>query len=250
MSQNKPDLALPKLLDWGIARMKSAGYEIQSKVILDADSKLQIMGYAKREAGVHHVIIAEWALDSEMLGGLVLHELSHIYHTEVGSPSHSQELLEDVLSRLQDSEGLSERERNLLVEAYNHLQNIVVDDIVFKVLSQKELSLTEDFFAGWISNQATGDRIYDTSLIVRNAFAIASLKRRALYSSDGDIQIKNSELLSSFDQLNPSEFEAIETLLQEAGAEMTSPEFRSTLTSYFDKVLSLARERRNLADLR
>ena len=68
------------MLAWALDRMKSAGYHISAKVSILVDPNLSIMGYARKDGRTHYVVVAGWALDSQMLGGLVLHELSHVYH--------------------------------------------------------------------------------------------------------------------------------------------------------------------------
>ena len=153
MHQARTDRSLQDTLSWAIDRMKEKGYVVRSPVSLSVDSKLAIMGYAKKEGGSHKIVISEWALDSEMLGGLVLHELAHVFFTERGAWSHDGETLDNTLQQLKDREGLRAKETEYLIDAFNHLQNILVDDIVFAVMQDRELDMTKRFFAEWISDR-------------------------------------------------------------------------------------------------
>lgn len=80
--------------------MAQAGYPVTARVTLQVDPTLQFMGYAKHEGGQHVIVVAGWALDSEMLGGLLLHELARIYHTERQTPSHQSDLIHEVLNHV------------------------------------------------------------------------------------------------------------------------------------------------------
>ena len=151
MSVERSDEALQNVLDWALERMKKNGYTIVSKVAIASDPTLNIMGYAKKKDGIRYVVVADWALDSEMLGGLVLHELSHIYATERRIPSHDPRIMNRALAEIGEREGLTEREMGYLVDAYNHLQNVIVDDMVFKSMDEKDIKLIRRFFSGWVS---------------------------------------------------------------------------------------------------
>src|SRR5579864_3876309 len=108
-----------------MARLAKAGYPVRSKVRLLVDPKLDIMGYASEEDGIQHIVVADWALQSEMLGGLLFHELAHIYHTERHSYSHEHKVTNAIIGEFSKREGMNEREIGYLVEGFNHLQNII-----------------------------------------------------------------------------------------------------------------------------
>lgn len=238
-----------KVLQWAIERMSSAGFPLVSRVSLAVDPRLNIMGYAKDQGGTQQIVIARWALDSEMLGGLLLHELAHIYFTEKQLPSHDHRLIEEVFSELREKEGLNGRETQVLIDTFNHLQNIIVDDLVFTAMTGKELGLARRFFAGWITEIPSGDLVMDVGSLARNAFAIASLKRRGLYE-DSEMKRRNERFISSLGEQIQSRFERLEVTLERAKAESSQSEFRGYLLSYLDQVISLMRETAQLRDLR
>jgi hypothetical protein len=244
------DELLQNTLDWALDRMKQKGYAIDSKVTLDVEPNLAIMGYARKEGQVHRIMISEWALDSEMLGGLVLHELSHIYFTERGASSHDSSILEKVLDDLKERDGLHAKETEYLIDAFNHLQNVLVDDIVFDVMGEKERDISRKFFAEWVSDRRSGDPVADAGLLCRNAFAVASLKRRGLFEKGGEMYYRNQALLSALGSPADQEFEWIEGFLEGAKAEWGAQKFREALETYFDRIVTLMRSSSKLDDLR
>jgi hypothetical protein len=244
------DKSLQNTLEWAMERMKEKGYAVRSKVTLNVEPNLAIMGYAKKEGQVHKIMISEWALDSEMLGGLVLHELSHVYFTEKGACSHDGEVLDQVLDGLKEQDGLRAKETEYLVDAFNHLQNILVDDIVFAVMGEKEREMAKRFFSEWVSDRPSGDPVLDAGLLNRNAFAIASLKRRSLFEKGSEMYYRNESFLSALGEKSEPEFAWVEEFLENAKPEWDSAKFREALATYFDRILSLMRSSTKLDDLR
>ena len=244
------DKSLQNTLDWALERMKRKGYVVKSRVTLNVEPNLAIMGYARKEGEVHKIMISEWALDSEMLGGLVLHELSHVYFAERDASSHDSEALEEVLEELKERDGLRAKETEFLIDAFNHLQNILVDDIVFAVMEAKELETAKKFFAEWVSDRPSGDPVTDAALLSRNAFAFASLKRRSLFEKDSEMFYRNQALLSALGPRAEEEFRWMETFLERAEAEWDGPRFRNALEDYFDRIVTMMRSSSKLDDLR
>jgi hypothetical protein len=230
--------------------MSRAGYRINSKVSIVVDPDLSIMGYATKDGNLQKIVVAGWSLDSPMLGGLVLHELSHVYHAERGRSSHKHGLVEAVLSSIAKSDGLSMRERRYLVECSNHLQNIIVGDLVFRVLSDKELEMARRFFPEWVTERATGDPVLDAAILCRNAFAVASLTRRNLYDRNGDMDKRNREFISALGKNAEDGFRDLESILRNAKGNLSASEFRRLVASYVGRVLSLMRDKEGLEDLR
>jgi hypothetical protein len=251
------DRSLQNTLDWALGRMREKGYVIESKVTLNVEPDLAIMGYAKKEGDVHKIMISEWALDSEMLGGLVLHELSHVYFTEQGACSHDSVILEEVLEDLKERDGLRAKETEHLIDAFNHLQNVIVDDIVFEVMGEKEHDMAKKFFSEWISDRPSGDPVTDASILCRNAFAVASLKRRKMADwtlkaghDDSEMYYRNRSLVDALGQHAEQEFNWLEEFLEKSRADQDKTEFRAALESYFDRMVSLMRSSSKLDDLR
>jgi len=244
------DESLQNTLNWALDRMRQKGYEVKSKVSLSVEPNLVIMGYARKEGDTHRIMISEWALESEMLGGLVLHELSHVYFAERDASSHDSAALEEVLERLKERDGLRVKEMEFLIDAFNHLQNVLVDDIVFTVMEEREREMTKKFFAEWVTDRPSGDPVADAGMLSRNAFAVASLKRRKLFEQDSEMHYRNQALLSALGPVSEQEFEWMESFLEGAKAEWDREKFREELENYFDRMISLMRASSKLNDLR
>lgn len=250
MKAVREDGSLDGTLEWAKERMRQRGFEVKSQVSLSVDPKLAIMGYARKEERSHRIIISEWALDSDMLGGLILHELAHIYFTERGAHSHDGELIEEVLERLRERDGLRAKETDYLVDAYNHLQNILVDDIVFEVMDEDELETAKRFFAEWVSERPSGDPVLDAALLTRNAFAVASLKRRNIYENNGEMYYKNKGFVSSMGRSAEGDFDWLEGFLESSKPEWDRGQLLSAIDTYFERILEMMRSSARLDDLR
>ena len=250
MHAARAERSLENTLEWAIDRMKQKGFVVRSPVTLSVDSNLTIMGYAKKEGQLHRIVISEWALDSEMLGGLILHELAHIYFTERGAHSHDGDLLEKVLRGLKEREGLRTKETELLIDAFNHLQNILVDDVLFAVMDEKELETAKRFFAEWVSDRPSGDPVLDAALLTRNAFAIASLKRRGIFDRNSDIRFRNKGFISALGQHVEGEYDWLEGFLENSKPDWDRKQFLASIGEYFERILALMRSSARLADLR
>lgn len=250
LNSTREDPSLESTLEWAMERMKQRGYEVKSRVALSVDPKLAIMGYARKDEKSHRIVISEWALDSDMLGGLILHELAHIYFTERGAHSHDGELIEEALRKISERDGLRAKESDYLVDAYNHLQNILVDDIVFAVMNEDELENAKRFFAEWVSEKPSGDPVLDAALLTRNAFAVASLKRRNIFDTNGDMYYRNKGFISSMGQAAEGDFDWLEGFLEKSKPDWDKSQLMNAIEAYFERILEMMRSSARLDDLR
>jgi len=239
------DDSLNKSLSLALSKMGGAGYKICNRVSLQVDPSLRFMGYAKQDGKHHIIVMAEWALDSEMVEGFLLHELSHIYHTEKGTASHRSDVVHKVLDEIVMREGLTKKETQFLFDTFNHFQNIIVDDIVFEILDdERNIKQIQKFFAGWISDKPSGDCVLDTALLARNAFAVASLKRRNLYNGiEDELASKNKQFLSILGGRAEEDFNKVLYCLEHARCQDNSKEFCKFLSEYLEQIVSMMRRR-------
>ena len=212
------------------------------------------MGYASEEEGIQHIVIAEWALQSEMLGGLLFHELAHIYHTEKRSPSHKFKVTNAIITEFSQREGLNERETGYLVEGFNHLQNVIVDDIVFASMEESERRQAQRFFSGWLTEAPSGYALVDASALARNAFAVASLKRHGLLDEDEpnakEMAVRGRMLVKQLGKSAQEKYDAIEEFLVKADPNWDEETFHNKLVYYLDLLVALLREKDQMEDLR
>ncbi|MGH9917266.1 MAG: DUF5781 family protein, partial [Nitrososphaerales archaeon] len=218
------------------------------------DPNLDIMGYATEEGGVQHVVVAEWALHSEMLGGLLFHELAHIYHTERKSPSHKFKVTNAILTEFGQREGLNEREMEYLIEGFNHLQNVIVDDIVFESMEESERMQAKRFFSGWITEAPSGYPLVDASALARNAFAVASLTRHSLLDEDDpsakEMTARARVLVEELGNSAQEKYDSIQDFLVKADPDWDEETFHNELVFYLDLLVALLREKDQMEDLR
>ena len=254
MSLAKGDRSLQEELDWATDRLEKSGFHVRSKVRLLVDPNLDIMGYANEEDGIQHIVVAEWALQSEMLGGLLFHELAHIYHTERQSPSHKFKLTNAIISEFSQREGLSERETGYVVEGFNHLQNVIVDDIVFEAMEESERRQAQRFFSGWLTESPSGYPLVDSAALARNAFAMASMRRQNLLNEEEpelkQMAARGRSLGKQLGKSAQEKYDAIEEFLVKADAAWDDETYRTKLLYYLDLLVALLREKAQLEDLR
>jgi hypothetical protein len=254
LSLARGDRSLQEELDWAMERLAKAGYRVRSKVRLLVDPNLDIMGYASEEEGIQHIVIAEWALQSEMLGGLLFHELAHIYHTEKRSPSHKFKVTNAIITEFSQREGLNERETGYLVEGFNHLQNVIVDDIVFASMEESERRQAQRFFSGWLTEAPSGYALVDASALARNAFAVASLRRHGLLDEDDpnakEMTVRGRTLVKQLGESAQEKYDAIEDFLVNANPNWDEETFHNKLVYYLDLLVALLREKDQMKDLR
>ncbi|MEM3267364.1 MAG: hypothetical protein QXR69_01585 [Conexivisphaerales archaeon] len=102
----------------------------------------------------------------------------------------------------------------------------------------------------WISEQATGDAVVDTTLLVRNAFAIASVRRRNITEALHEMELRSKKFLSLLGEEWERDFEELESFLQNANPEWDEIEFSEVLEDYLTRIINLMSRRRGLEDLR
>ena len=149
------------------------------------------------------------------------------------------------MSHVVEQEGLNNLEARSLNEGFNHLQNMIVDDIVFQLMdNERERKLIQNFFVTWMSDEPTGNNLIDASLLARNAFALASLKRRNLLSESSELSklmiSKNRQFLSFYKYANKQKYEAYEEFLTKFELN-DDGDFASVLIEYFELSMNLLR---------
>ena len=156
-----------------------------------------------------------------------------------------REIINEVMSHVVEQEGLNKLEAKSLNEGFNHLQNIIVDDIVFQLMdNERERKLIQNFFVTWMSDEPTGNNLIDASLLARNAFALASLKRRNFLDESSQLSqlmiSKNRQFLSFYKYANKEKYELFEGFL--IRFELNSDgDFAAVLIEYFELLMNLLR---------
>ncbi len=166
-------------------RFVKAGYAPEGGIQIVA-LPMPIMGASRVEGDRRVIMVSQWALRSEMLDGLLAHELSHILRTDGDHPSHDGALIEAALRDAKREYRVPRRRERHLRQVLNHVQDIYADDIAMNVL---EGPRAEEFFLGWIAKSLDGgpeDRWEIASRGTSNNFAVANLERHGLLARDAE----------------------------------------------------------------
>ena len=105
-----PDATLAEVMQL----MAECGFPIKDNVSIKVDPQLSFMGYTAPRADGHIIVVSGQAIKSEMLKGLLAHELSHVYGTSSGHPSHNYELIADCIQNVIGESDLEEDQQNML----------------------------------------------------------------------------------------------------------------------------------------
>ena len=79
--------------------MEEAGYGIGENASVVVDPTLSFMGYTFPGQGGFNIVVSGAAVDSGMLEGLLVHEMSHIYRMKSKHPSHDAEIINAAIAR-------------------------------------------------------------------------------------------------------------------------------------------------------
>lgn len=167
----------------GVAdRYAERGVRLERPVSLVIEP-MPVMGATETTKDGHRLHVADHAVRSGMLDGLIAHEMGHMVLTERGHPSHRA----DVHRRLWAATEVASRPRGfggVVREAVNHLQDVYADDLAIDVIGDERAS---QFFSDWIRNSAHEGPTRWATLgnLVSVAFALGNLARRGIPPDDG-----------------------------------------------------------------
>src|SRR5207247_10484343 len=83
-----------------IQMMTNAGFKITDNVKVAVDPELRFMGYTMPQGKSFTIVVSGGAVGSEMLEGLLVHAMSHIYRIQTNHPLHNAAILEHAGERL------------------------------------------------------------------------------------------------------------------------------------------------------
>jgi hypothetical protein len=247
---NEPrDDRVDETLKGAIQRMTDAGFDIGRPVSLAIDSKLPFMGYTMPRDGGFTIVVSGMAVDSGMLDGLLLHELSHIYRMQTNHPSHNAHLLREAMRSLGNHALSHEYKRRIIRDLVNDLQDLYADEIAVKVMTQTQVVSEREltgFFQSWVkdapvqSNDARRDRWLNLSIMEKNARAISQMRKQGIRDT-GERAARSNE---RFLELLPTEmskyYEYFEGLLSNLAENIGEDAYRVFLTDYLSKFVKVA----------
>jgi len=163
-------------------RYAELGHVLQHPVSAEIVA-IPIMGASKSLKDRHTLFVSVRAVESDMLEGLIAHEVGHMLRTEEGHPSHSP----DVYRLISREVRIPRPAEAAFGQAFNHIQDIYADDLSFPVFAGADVRRAYEFFAGWVENNATmrgKNRWQNLGLAASNGFAIGNLVRHHLIPPD------------------------------------------------------------------
>ncbi len=229
--------------------MKDAGYGIGDNVRVVVDPKLGFMGYTFPKAGKYTIVVSGAAVESDMLEGLLVHEMSHIYRMQSKHPSHSEQIINDVLGPLVGRGLNRDYQQKILHDLVNHLEDLYADDVAFKVFRKSNIFPVEDggkFFFSWlspepvVSGEARRDRWVNMSLMLRNSFAMSNMARHGIPDVGNKAKSLNEGFLSGLPANASRSFEYFYGVMRSLKEDVTEKQFGGLLGDYLEKFVELA----------
>jgi len=234
-----------------LAAMKRSGFEINQNVEVAVDVALPFMGYTSRQWQRHLIVVSGFAIKSNMLEGLLTHELSHVYRNQTKHPSHNDQIIADLLRSFISNHNASEHyQREILHQAINHVQDLYADDIAIKIITAQKSDLAHlerlgDFFSDWVSDQpiktgiARKNQWMNASIMLNNCFAISNMQRHAIPDRGHRAEIRNEALIRSMNPVAGERFSYFNIFMVNLKEQISDTEFQVQMKEYLSRFLAL-----------
>jgi hypothetical protein len=229
--------------------MRKAGYDIGTKVKVVVDPKLPFMGYTMPQGGNFTIVVSGGAVGSELLEGLLIHEMSHVYRIETNHPSHNGQIIEEAVDNLGKKTILRDYQQKIVHDLLNDIQDLYADDISFKVLRNTPIMESDQmtrFLQDWVKDEPAKSRdpVMDSwinaSIMTHNARAIAQMARHRVEDIGDRAEQANKRFLSQVSPRVSGPFEYYRNLLENLREDMTAEEYRKLLADYLRQFLEIA----------
>lgn len=229
--------------------MKNAGFEIMQEIQVLVDPRLPFMGYSTRKDGKDTIVVAGQALQSGMIEGLLVHEMSHVYQTRALHPSHNSDLLGRVQECISGRGDLTaDYQISTIQEAVNHVQDLYADDVAFEVFNKTERfqnGRVFDFFLSWIEEKPTHRKDLkgvwlNVRTMLNNCFVLSNVIRHGLQDPDNRASNKVEKFLSETNSRMRDEFPYFRDYMVNLQKNPSEEEFEKGLIDYLVRIVELA----------
>lgn len=229
--------------------MRKAGFEVGDGIQVSVDPKLPFMGYSRPQGRGYRIVVSGGAVESMMLEGLLLHELSHIYRMRTGHPSHNSQVVGEVVSSLGKQALLHDYQQKIIFDLTNNIQDLYADDIAVRIMRESRTmppGLLSRFLQDWVKSEpaegkdATKLRWLNGWTMANNARAIGQMARHRVEDLDGRAADANQRFLSKIDPSMASRFGYFLNLLTNLREDITNDEYRKLLTDYLGNFVKMA----------
>lgn len=227
--------------------MTEAGYKIPDNVKVSVDPQLPFMGYTMPTRTGFNIVVSGGALGSEMLEGLLMHEMGHIYRMTTNHPSHNAGILEEAIGRLGN---LRDYQQKIIHDLLNDIQDLYADDLLLNVLRKSpviSMDQMTEFLQSWVkdtpakSKDRVMDRWVNASTMAHNARAIAQMKRHGIEDAGGRAARANERFFAQVSPDMAHEFDYFRNTLVNLREDMTANEYRKLLAEYLDRFERITR---------
>ena len=210
-----------------------------------ADPTLLFMGYTKPQGEGFRITVSGNAVESGMLEGLFVHEMSHIYRMRTNHPSHNAGVIDVAVNSLGPQALPYDYQQRIVGELVNNIEDLYADDIAVRVMrgglvSEEQLSR---FFQDWVKDEPgeTGDpvrnRWVNASIMANNARAIGQMKRHRIEDPGGRAEALNERFLSLVPPEISAQYEYFVNTLINLNENITPERYRNLLSEYLNKFL-------------
>ncbi len=233
--------------------MKDAGYAVEDHVRVVVDPSLGFMGYTFPKDGHFTIVVSGAAVDSGMLEGLLVHEMSHVYRMKTMHPSHNEQIINEAIGRFEGTGLNRDYKQKILHDLVNHLEDLYADDLAFKVFENSNIFPVEEvgrFFLSWLSTEpvvsgnAKRDRWVNMAMMLRNSFALTNMYRHRIPDIEKRARRMNEKLLSAIPADMSKSFEYFQKVMASLREDVTQSEFRTLLGDYLERFVILAEGQR------
>lgn len=231
-----------------MSSMMKSGFKVGNVLEVVVNPELPFMGYTTSQGRGFRIVVSGMAVESGMLEGLLVHEMSHVYRMQTNHPSHNQQIIEEVIDGLAGRAVLGDYQQKIIHELVNNIQDLYADDIAMKIFRESHLLPEEqlsNFLQGWVkdepmrSNDPRKDRWMNAAMMVNNARAIAQMKRHKITDLGGKALASNERLLAQLPKNASSQFQYFTNLMVNLKESITEEEYRRLLTEYLKKFLEI-----------
>jgi len=229
--------------------MEETGYGIGENVSVVVDPNLSFMGYTFPGEGGFNIVVSGAAVDSGMLEGLLVHEMSHIYRMKSKHPSHDAEIINEAIGRIVNRGHNRDYQQKILHDIVNSLEDLYADDVAFKVFGSARIFPVETagrFFLSRLtpepvaSGNAARDGWVNAAIMLRNSFALSNMARHGVPDIENRAAGLNKRFLSQLPAGATAAFEYFRKVMMGLREDVTGSEFGRLLNEYLNRFVEEA----------
>jgi hypothetical protein len=229
--------------------MKESGFGIKSNVEIAVDPQLPFMGYSMPQGRGYKIVVSGGSVDSGLLEGLIVHEMSHIYRMENNHPSHDAEVIQGSIDKIGKQYLSLDYQQKIVHDLLNDIQDLYADDISMKVIKKSPMLKSgqlSSFLQDWVKDEPVEsgdqkrDRWVNASIMVHNARAIGQMTRHEIEDTDGRAADSNKKFLAQMPSKASAQFPYFENLMVNLKEDMTRDQYRKLLADYLNRFLEVA----------